>query len=239
MVRRAEETPIDRERRRPRRTRTPRRTRSRSIGRRRRRPAHAAQQQQHVILEDLFTTSRQHEAVLTDPPTPCDDRGGCNLSAAAAEVNKVAGNFHVAPGKAFQSAQGQLVHEFKPFDTHTYNISYTIHSRRVDECERRRDGRADNRPDGTSDEGARRRRRPVSLRRGRRRRAPASGPQIHTHQYSVTDQRRGGARLRPPAVDDASGGFIYDISPSSVSRIARASRTSRSRRSPAGSSPSR
>ena len=26
-------------------------------------------------------------------------------------------------GKAFQSAQGQLVHEFKPFDSHSYNVS--------------------------------------------------------------------------------------------------------------------
>lgn len=43
-------------------------------------------------------------------------------------MNKVAGNFHVAPGKAFQSAAGQLVHEFKPFDTHTYNVSHQIHS---------------------------------------------------------------------------------------------------------------
>jgi len=44
------------------------------------------------------------------------------------QVNKVAGNFHVAPGKAFQSPQGQLVHEFKPFDTHTYNVRHVIHS---------------------------------------------------------------------------------------------------------------
>ena len=44
------------------------------------------------------------------------------------QVNKVAGNFHVAPGKAFQSPQGQLVHEFKPFDTHTYNVRHAIHS---------------------------------------------------------------------------------------------------------------
>ena len=42
-------------------------------------------------------------------------------------MNKVAGNFHVAPGKAFQSSAGQLVHEFKPFDTHTYNVSHQIH----------------------------------------------------------------------------------------------------------------
>ena len=26
------------------------------------------------------------------------------------------------------TAQGQLVHEFKPFDTHTYNVRHTIHS---------------------------------------------------------------------------------------------------------------
>ena len=38
----------------------------------------------------------------------------------------MAGNFHVAPGKAFQSAQGQLVHEFKPFDTHL-PVSHQIH----------------------------------------------------------------------------------------------------------------
>ena len=40
----------------------------------------------------------------------------------------MAGNFHVAPGKAFQSPQGQLIHEFKPFETSTYNVSHVIHS---------------------------------------------------------------------------------------------------------------
>ena len=43
------------------------------------------------------------------------------------QVNKVAGNFHLAPGKAFQSSAVQLVHEFKPFDTHFYNVSHVIH----------------------------------------------------------------------------------------------------------------
>ena len=69
----------------------------------------------------------QHEAVLTDPSRLAKIKEGCNLFGFL-EVNKVAGNFHVAPGKAFQSAQGQLVHEFKPFDTHTYNVSHQIHS---------------------------------------------------------------------------------------------------------------
>jgi len=69
----------------------------------------------------------QHEAVLLDPARLTAIQEGCNLFGFL-EVNRVAGNFHVAPGKAFQSAQGQLVHEFKPFDTHTYNISHQIHS---------------------------------------------------------------------------------------------------------------
>jgi len=69
----------------------------------------------------------QHEAVLLDPSRLASIKEGCNLFGFL-EVNKVAGNFHVAPGKAFQSAQGQLVHEFKPFDTHTYNVSHEIHS---------------------------------------------------------------------------------------------------------------
>jgi len=69
----------------------------------------------------------QHEAVLLDPSRLVTIKEGCNLFGFL-EVNKVAGNFHVAPGKAFQSAAGQLVHEFKPFDTHTYNVSHQIHS---------------------------------------------------------------------------------------------------------------
>jgi hypothetical protein len=68
-----------------------------------------------------------HEAVLLDPNRLAGIKEGCNMFGFL-EVNKVAGNFHVAPGKAFQSAQGQLVHEFKPFDTHKYNVSHVIHS---------------------------------------------------------------------------------------------------------------
>lgn len=69
----------------------------------------------------------QHEAVLLDPARLASIHEGCNLFGFL-DVNKVAGNFHVAPGKAYQSAQGQLVHEFKPFDSHTYNVSHIIHS---------------------------------------------------------------------------------------------------------------
>jgi len=65
---------------------------------------------------------------------------GCNLFGFL-EVNKVAGNFHIAPGKAFESAAGQLIHEFKPFDSNTYaslyiNIEIEIEIERVRERER-------------------------------------------------------------------------------------------------------
>ena len=68
-----------------------------------------------------------HEAVMLEPSRLASIKEGCNLFGFL-EVNKVAGNFHVAPGKAFESPQGQLVHEFKPFDTHIYNVSHEIHS---------------------------------------------------------------------------------------------------------------
>uniref|UniRef100_A0A7S0MQW3 Endoplasmic reticulum vesicle transporter C-terminal domain-containing protein n=2 Tax=Pyramimonas obovata TaxID=1411642 RepID=A0A7S0MQW3_9CHLO len=41
------------------------------------------------------------------------------------EVNKVAGNFHFAPGKSFQ--QGHMhVHDLMPFDNVAFNVSHTI-----------------------------------------------------------------------------------------------------------------
>eukprot|EP00966_Prymnesium_polylepis_P025782 594516-Prymnesium_polylepis.2 len=48
-----------------------------------------------------------HEAVLIDPSRLRDIKEGCRI-VGALEVNKVAGNFHLAPGKAFQSAAGQV-----------------------------------------------------------------------------------------------------------------------------------
>jgi len=69
----------------------------------------------------------RHEALLADPAKLVGVHEGCNLFGFL-EVNKVAGNFHVAPGKAFESAAGQLIHEFKPFDSNTYNVSHLIHS---------------------------------------------------------------------------------------------------------------
>ena len=67
------------------------------------------------------------EALLLNPARLASVKEGCDLFGFL-EVNTVAGNFHVAPGKVFQSPQGQLVHEFKPFAADTYNVSHVIHS---------------------------------------------------------------------------------------------------------------
>jgi len=50
---------------------------------------------------------------------------GCNIYGHL-EVNKVAGNFHFAPGKSFQ--QGNMhVHDLMPFENMDFNVSHTIH----------------------------------------------------------------------------------------------------------------
>ena len=149
-----------------------------------------------------------HEAVLLDPSRLASIHEGCNLFGFL-EVNKVAGNFHVAPGKAFQSSQGQLVHEFKPFDTHKYNVSHVIHSLSFGQ-------HYPNRVNPLDDATA-------TLRNGSGvfqyfvKVVPtiykhADGHTIDTCQYSVTDQFK--------SAHDPSKGFvlpgvffIYDISP--------------------------
>ena len=150
----------------------------------------------------------QHEAVLMDPSRLAKIHEGCNLFGFL-EVNKVAGNFHVAPGKAFQSAAGQLVHEFKPFDTHTYNVSHTIHSlsfgvhypSRVNPL----DGATAILQNGSGVFQYFVKVVPTTY-------EPARGPKIHTHQYSVTDQFKS---AHDPTKGFVLPGvfFIYDISP--------------------------
>ncbi|KAJ3330258.1 hypothetical protein HDU76_006082 [Blyttiomyces sp. JEL0837] len=50
---------------------------------------------------------------------------GCNLSGHI-EVNKVAGNFHFAPGKSFQQG-GMHVHDLASYHASNYDFSHTIH----------------------------------------------------------------------------------------------------------------
>mmetsp|Transcript_57518 Transcript_57518/g.135342 ORF Transcript_57518/g.135342 Transcript_57518/m.135342 type:complete len:416 (-) Transcript_57518:75-1322(-) len=49
---------------------------------------------------------------------------GCNIHGHL-EVNKVAGNFHFAPGKSFQQAH-MHVHDLMPFHTSHYNVSHKV-----------------------------------------------------------------------------------------------------------------
>ncbi|CAI7734001.1 unnamed protein product [Closterium sp. NIES-53] len=51
---------------------------------------------------------------------------GCNMYGFL-EVNKVAGNFHFAPGKSFQQG-GLHVHDLMPFQHMTFNVSHVINS---------------------------------------------------------------------------------------------------------------
>ncbi|GLJ52131.1 hypothetical protein SUGI_1109040 [Cryptomeria japonica] len=50
---------------------------------------------------------------------------GCNIYGSL-EVNKVAGNFHFAPGRSFQYS-GMHVHDLMSFQTENINVSHTIH----------------------------------------------------------------------------------------------------------------
>ncbi|XP_019456922.1 PREDICTED: endoplasmic reticulum-Golgi intermediate compartment protein 3-like [Lupinus angustifolius] len=53
-----------------------------------------------------------------------EDGEGCNVYGFL-EVNKVAGNFHFAPGKSFQQS-GVLVHELLAFQKDSFNLSHHI-----------------------------------------------------------------------------------------------------------------
>lgn len=75
----------------------------------------------------------ERAAARAAPPSHTPSAPRCRACRAragppGAQVNKVAGNFHVAPGRAFASAQGHLVHEFKPFEMSSWNTSHAIHS---------------------------------------------------------------------------------------------------------------
>jgi hypothetical protein len=68
-----------------------------------------------------------HDAQLIDPGALGGTHEGCAVEGFL-HVNKVAGNFHIAPGRAFASPQGHLVHEFKPFEMGAYNTTHVINS---------------------------------------------------------------------------------------------------------------
>ena len=54
-----------------------------------------------------------------------EKKEGCNMHGFVL-VNKVAGNFHFAPGKSYQQAN-RHVHDFMSFEASQYNVSHVIH----------------------------------------------------------------------------------------------------------------
>lgn len=54
------------------------------------------------------------------------DGEGCNIYGALL-VNKVAGNFHLAPGRSFQQGAAH-VHDLTPFTGRTFDLTHTVHS---------------------------------------------------------------------------------------------------------------
>ena len=51
---------------------------------------------------------------------------GCRINGYM-NVNKVAGNFHIAHGESIVR-DGRHIHQFIPAEAHTFNISHTLHS---------------------------------------------------------------------------------------------------------------
>lgn len=56
-----------------------------------------------------------------------DEKEGCRLEGYL-QVNKIAGNFHFAPGRTFVSQHGHHIHEFKPEQAAHFNVSHTVNS---------------------------------------------------------------------------------------------------------------
>jgi hypothetical protein len=65
-----------------------------------------------------------HDA--NNPFANVDPDEGCRISGYM-NVNKVAGNFHVAHGESIVR-DGRHIHQFIPSEAHKFNVSHTIHS---------------------------------------------------------------------------------------------------------------
>jgi hypothetical protein len=85
---------------------------------------HAAYTIKGWSTADLDKTAEQCVREGKDPAKASQKGEGCNVDGYL-EVNKVAGNFHVALGKS-KSVDGRLIHEFNPIDAEDYNTSHYI-----------------------------------------------------------------------------------------------------------------
>ena len=77
-----------------------------------------------------FTDSlKESEQCIRDVAFPfanVDKDEGCRINGYM-NVNKVAGNFHIAHGESIVR-DGRHIHQFVPAEAHTFNISHTLHS---------------------------------------------------------------------------------------------------------------
>jgi len=90
-------------------------------------PVPAGPQRQERLGDDSLKTADGKEVAEIDK-NPC---GSCYGSETCQVygyllVNKVAGNFHFAPGKSFQQHH-MHVHDLQPFRNFKFNLSHTIH----------------------------------------------------------------------------------------------------------------
>jgi len=78
---------------------------------------------QFVLNEDIVQCLNENEERKIKYST----QEGCNLHGFIL-VNKVAGNFHFAPGRSIQQGTGTHVHDYSPFEVEHFNSSHIIHS---------------------------------------------------------------------------------------------------------------
>jgi hypothetical protein len=74
---------------------------------------------------DVIKNSTQCEHDILNPFASVKTGEGC-LVTGSMQVNKVAGNFHIAHGDSIVR-DGRHIHQFVPAEAPHYNISHTIH----------------------------------------------------------------------------------------------------------------
>ena len=121
------------------------------------------------------------------------------------EVQKVAGNFHFAPGHSFQHSQYH-VHDFKAYASHKFNTSFLINHLSFGNDYPERHNPLDGVEMGINKPGMQQ----YYIKVVPTKYIQSSGEVIDTHQYSVTEHFKGAqttGRSLPGVF------FIYDLSP--------------------------
>lgn len=172
----------------------------------------------HVVTHHPEDPSKpQVKKYEGDPDDPSRPGEGCILRGSI-RANKVAGNFHIALGASHKSG-GRHVHHFKMSDAPKFNTTHTIHELSFGSPDHYVVPGVANPLEGTT--------RVVERLAGHYQYflqvvstsyTAVNGTEVHTNQYSVTEQAkmvdftRAGAGSKIPGVF-----FVYDVSPFHVS----------------------